>query len=111
MKNSARFLLLAAVAAIPLTAQMGGTPTTGSGGQTSVQANPGLGSGGGALGANTARPIYISGKVVIEDGSAVPPNVAIERICGGCACSPMRADFRRRRSAGSWSRSPVSGGW
>jgi tetratricopeptide (TPR) repeat protein len=83
MKNSARFLLLAAVAAIPLRAQMGGTPTTGSGGQTSVQANPGLGSGGGALGANTARPIYISGKVVIEDGSAVPPNVAIERICGG----------------------------
>jgi tetratricopeptide (TPR) repeat protein len=83
MKNSARFLLLAAVAAVPLAAQMGGTPTTGSGGQTSVQANPSLGSGGGALGANTARPIYISGKVVIEDGAAVSPNVAIERICGG----------------------------
>jgi tetratricopeptide (TPR) repeat protein len=83
MKNSARFVVLAAVATIPLAAQMGGTPTTGSGGQTSVQANPGLGSGGGALGANTARPIYISGKVMIEDGAAISPNVAIERICGG----------------------------
>src|SRR5580692_7073118 len=83
MKNSARFLLLGAVATVQLTAQMGGTPTTGSGGQTSVQANPGLGSGGGAMGANTSRPIYISGKVVIEDGSAVSPNVAIERLCGG----------------------------
>jgi tetratricopeptide (TPR) repeat protein len=83
MKNSARFLLLITVATIHLPAQMGGTPTTGSGGQTSVQANPGLGSGGGAMGANTTRPIYISGKVVIEDGATVSPNIAIERICGG----------------------------
>src|SRR5580704_1001020 len=83
MKNATRFLLLGAFATASLAAQMGGTPTTGSGGQTSVQANPNLGSGGGAMGANTSRPLYISGKVVIEDGSAVPPNITIERVCGG----------------------------
>jgi tetratricopeptide (TPR) repeat protein len=83
MKHSARFLLLGAITTVNLAAQMGGTPTTGSGGQTSVQANPNLGSGGGAMGANTARPIYISGKVVIDDGSVVPQNIVIERVCGG----------------------------
>jgi len=35
------------------------------------------------MGANTGRPIYISGKVVIEDGSPTSPNIAIERVCGG----------------------------
>jgi tetratricopeptide (TPR) repeat protein len=83
MKNFALFLLLGT---IHLYAQgMGGTtPTTGSGGQTSVQANPTLGSGGGAAAASTSRPIYISGKVVVQDGSAVS-QVTIERVCGGIA--------------------------
>jgi tetratricopeptide (TPR) repeat protein len=83
MKTSALFLLLGA---IQLNAQgMGGTtPTTGSGGQTSVQANPTLGSGGGAAAASTSRPIYISGKVVVQDGSAVS-QATIERVCGGIA--------------------------
>jgi TolA-binding protein len=81
MKYPALFLLLATV---PLTAQMTGTtPTTGSGGQTSVQANPNLGSGGGGS-ADGSRPIYISGKVLMQDGSAVS-DVTIERLCGGIA--------------------------
>lgn len=90
MKDSALFLLLGAVASVNLMAQVGGTggmggttPTTGGGGQTSVQANPNLGSGGGARGADMSRPIYISGKVVIEDGSPVPQNVTIQRVCSG----------------------------
>jgi len=100
MKSSARFLLFGAIATVNLTAQvMGGTtPTTGSGGQTSVQANPNLGSGGGAMGANTSRPIYISGKVVIEDGSAVPQNVTIERVCGGIAKTVAYTDSSGRFS-------------
>src|SRR5580704_8757509 len=98
MKNSTRFLLLGALATAHLTAQMGGTPTTGSGGQTSVQANPNLGSGGGAMGSNTTRPIYISGKVVIEDGSAVSPNIAIERVCGGISKTVAYADSNGRFS-------------
>src|SRR5580693_9808112 len=98
MKHSARFLLVGAITAANLTAQMGGTPTTGSGGQTSVQANPSLGSGGGALGANTSRPIYISGKVVIEDGSAVSPNITIERVCGGISKTVAYTDSNGRFS-------------
>jgi TolA-binding protein len=98
MKHSARFLLVGAITAANLMAQMGGTPTTGSGGQTSVQANPNLGSGGGAMGANTSRPVYISGKVVIEDGSAVPQNVTVERICGGISKPVAYTDSNGRFS-------------
>jgi tetratricopeptide (TPR) repeat protein len=84
MKYSALFLLLGAIATGKLTAQVtGATPTTGSGGQTSVQANPSLGSGGGAT-TNTSRSIYISGKVAMPDGSVVS-QVTIERVCGGIA--------------------------
>src|ERR1700728_2386129 len=96
MKHSTRFLVLGAVAVAHLTAQMGTTPTTGSGGQTSVQANPNLGSGGGAMGSNTSRPIYISGKVAIEDGSAVPQNVTIERVCSGIAKTVAYTDSNGR---------------
>jgi len=94
MKNWALFLLLGAIATANLTAQgMGGTtPTTGSGGQTSVQANPTLGSGGGARGVDASRPIYISGKVVIEDGSVLPQNVTIQRVCSGISTTVAYTD-------------------
>jgi tetratricopeptide (TPR) repeat protein len=98
MKHSARFLLLAAFATAHLAAQMGGTPTTGNGGQTSVQANPSLGSGGGAMGPNTGRLIYISGKVVMQDSSAVPQNVTIERVCSGISKTVAYADSNGRFS-------------
>jgi tetratricopeptide (TPR) repeat protein len=58
------------------------TPTTGAGGQTSVQANPANAAGGGrALDSN--RAVYISGKVIMADGTALPPNITIQRLCGG----------------------------
>jgi tetratricopeptide (TPR) repeat protein len=102
MRNSAVFLLLGALTTVNLTAQvsatgMGGTtPTTGSGGQTSVQANPSLGSGGGARGADVSRPIYLSGKVVIEDGSAGSQNVAIQRVCSGISKVVAYTDSKGR---------------
>ena len=84
MKYSAPLLLLGMISTGNLIAQVGGTggmggttPTTGSGGQTSVQANPNSGSG-------NSRPIYISGKVAMQDGSAVS-QINIERVCGGIA--------------------------
>ena len=84
MKNSTLLLLLGTIAGFNLAGQagstggMGGTtPTTGSGGQTSVQATPNSGSG-------SSRPIYISGKVALQDGSTVS-QVTIERVCGGIA--------------------------
>jgi tetratricopeptide (TPR) repeat protein len=95
MKSSLLFLLLGA---INLTAQVMGSPTTGSGGQTSVQANPGLGSGGGAMGADTSRPVYISGKLVMQDGSPVPQNVTIERVCGGISKTVAYSDSNGRFS-------------
>jgi tetratricopeptide (TPR) repeat protein len=97
MKNSALFLL-GAIATAKLLAQVSGggmggtTPTTGSGGQTSVQANPSLASGG--RGADVARPLYISGKVVIEDGSAVPENITIQRICSGISKTVAYTDSK-----------------
>jgi tetratricopeptide (TPR) repeat protein len=97
MNHSTRLILLGAVAAANLAAQvMGGTPTTGSGGQTSVQAIPNLGSGGGAMGATSARPVYISGKVTIDDGSASVQNVTIERVCGAIAKTVAYTDSSGR---------------
>lgn len=101
MRISVLFLLLQATAALPLGAQVGGgmggtTPTTGAGGQTSIQAIPNAGSGGGAMGADNARPIYISGKVVMEDGSVTPQNVAIERVCSGISKTVAYTDVHGR---------------
>src|SRR5579872_7271107 len=97
MKPMALFLL-GTLLAVPAAAQgMGGTsPTTGSGGQTSVQANPSLGSGGGARGPDTSRPVYISGKVVMEDGSPVMQNITIQRVCGGISQTVAYADSNGR---------------
>ena len=99
MRNAALFRLLlpGALATINLTAQVSGsgtTPTTGAGGQTSVQANPSLGSGGGARGTDTSRPLYISGKVVNEDGSKISQNFTIERVCSGSSKTVAYTDSK-----------------
>ncbi len=98
MGNSALLLLVGMLTAFHLRAQVGGmggaTPTTGSGGQTSVQANPNLGSGAGARGADTSRPIYISGKVVKQDGLPAEPNITIERVCSGISKTVAYTDAR-----------------
>lgn len=100
MRSSALWLLLGAITTANVMAQggMGGsTPTAGTGGQTSVQAPPGLGSGGGAR-IDPSRPVDVSGNVVIEDGSAVPRNVTIERVCGGISRTVAYTDSKGRFS-------------
>jgi tetratricopeptide (TPR) repeat protein len=83
MKYSALLFLFAGIAM----AQMAGTsPTTGSGGQTSVQATPTAGPAG-------PRPVYVSGKVTLQDGSVVP-QVNIERVCGGIAKTVAYTDSK-----------------
>jgi tetratricopeptide (TPR) repeat protein len=72
MPSAARLLLLGAIAILSLAAQAGGgigdsTPTT----------------GGGIRGPDTSRSLYISGKVVMQDGSPVLPNIAVQRVCSG----------------------------
>jgi tetratricopeptide (TPR) repeat protein len=96
MRNSALLPLLVGITAAFLPAQMGTTPTTGSGGQTSVQANPSLGSGGGAKGVDVSRPIYFSGKVAMEDGSPVLQNITIERVCSGISKTVAYTDSNGR---------------
>ena len=103
MKSPARFLLLGAIAILQLTAQVVGgigstTPTTGGGGQAGSQTNSGLGSGGGIRGGDTSRPIYISGKVVMQDGSLVLQNIAIQRVCGGISKTVAYTDSNGRFS-------------
>jgi tetratricopeptide (TPR) repeat protein len=96
MKLSAVFLLAFAAAQLSAQSGMGGTPTTGAGGQTSVQANPSLGNG--AHGPDTSRPINITGKVVIEDGSAPVQNITIERVCSGMSKTVAYTDPKGRFS-------------
>jgi TolA-binding protein len=86
MRISALFLIAGAISAVSFAGQAGAagglggmTPTAGNGGQTGAQPTPGLGS----RGVDVSRPIYISGKVAIEDGSPPPENVTIERVCSG----------------------------
>jgi tetratricopeptide (TPR) repeat protein len=99
MKSSMRFLLLGAMAILHLAAQVSGgtTPTTGGGGQTGGQTNSGLGSGGG-IRSDTSRPIYISGKVVMQDGSEVLPNITIQRVCSGISKTVAYTDSNGRFS-------------
>jgi tetratricopeptide (TPR) repeat protein len=96
MKTRGQFLLLGAIAVLNLQAQVSGgmggtTPTTGSGGQTSVQANP-------VRGSDNSRPVYISGKVAMQDGSVLLPNITIQRVCSGIARTVAYTDSNGRFS-------------
>jgi tetratricopeptide (TPR) repeat protein len=88
MKDGALFLLLGAIAAVNLAAQagMGGATPTPGGGTQSVQANP--------RGIDTPRPVYVSGKVVAEDGAPVTQNATIERVCGGISKTVAYTDTK-----------------
>lgn len=109
MSNRIALGLLFAVASVPtaMMAQEQGAqaPPAGGGGAPAPGGNTG---GGGGLGGNTRqpgngtgipttqpgidnrqqipdlpRPIFISGKVMLEDGTPPPDSVVIERVCGG----------------------------
>ncbi len=76
----------------------GTTPTISSGGQTTVSTNPNLGSSGAARNTDLARPVFISGKVVMQDGSPVPMNVNIQRVCSGVSRTVAYTDSGGRFS-------------
>jgi len=50
--------------------------------------------GSGPLTPSTRQPIYITGKVVMSDGSAPPDLVSIERFCGGSAHTETHTDAK-----------------
>jgi tetratricopeptide (TPR) repeat protein len=47
-----------------------------------------------AKSAGMTRPIYISGKVVLDDGAPLPQNVTIERICSGISRTVAYTDTK-----------------
>ena len=91
---------LAALAAGTLSAQVGGgmggaSPPAG-GTQAGVQTNPG--SAGASRTPEVPRTIYLSGKVAMQDGSPVPRDVTIQRICSGVTHTVAYTDSRGRFS-------------
>ena len=120
MKNAVLFLLFAAVTATGLHAQAGssgagtstsGTSGSGGGATTGGTAGGGTGTGTPSIGRvpsqsqpntatnpnqslNVQRPIFISGKVMMDDGSPIPPNVVIQRVCGGNPRSAAYTDTK-----------------
>ncbi len=93
-----RFLTFSAVALLtvavhPAFAQKGGS-SGGSGGGTSAGSPGAIGSPNRTLGSIpnsslgssntvTQRPIFLSGKVMFDDGTQASPDIRIERVCGG----------------------------
>ncbi len=86
MTRLARFLLLGSLSVFPLFAQ---STASGMSGQNTGQVVQPVGSGG---------TIYISGKVAMEDSSAVPQGVTIQRICGGVSKTVAYTDTAGRFS-------------
>ena len=91
--------------------QIGSSPgnTSGGPGRANTPTNTGttgglgsvgsLGSSGmGSMGGVGDRPIYISGKVTLSDGAALPEPVKIERICGGATRVATHTDMKGRFS-------------
>jgi len=75
----------------------GTTPTPGSDGHISGTLNPNVSSAGGAgRPIDIARPVFISGKVVMQDGSPVPMNVTIQRVCSGISRTVAYTDASGR---------------
>lgn len=101
MRASLELAMAASLAILPLTAQQTGTGAgAGAGGATTGPGGATTGPGGATTGrpGNTSpfpgqdqqnrfpemqRPIFLSGKVVLDDGTAPPEPVNIERMCNG----------------------------
>jgi tetratricopeptide (TPR) repeat protein len=124
----ARQLLVVAIATVSAAAAPGqeqGAPAAGGGGGAAGGAGGNTGGGAGGVGgggigtrppANTPqqpgldprqqqqqfpeipRPIFISGKVMLEDGTPPPDSVTIERVCGGIARPEGYTDSKGRFS-------------
>ena len=76
MKRLAFVAFTGFVTVIPVFGQSTTTPGN-QGGQANMSSAPGE--------PGSLHPAYISGKVLMQDGTPVPQNVTIQRICGGVA--------------------------
>jgi tetratricopeptide (TPR) repeat protein len=71
-----------------------GSPTRGT---SSTGSLPGPGNGTTGIGTNP-RTIFLSGKVVMDDGTPPNPNIRIERVCGGIPRLETHTDNKGRFS-------------
>ncbi|MEP6716648.1 MAG: tetratricopeptide repeat protein, partial [Terriglobia bacterium] len=117
MKYAACFVL-AVFSGSAVWAQATGTaPSAGTGGGAAPGAGGSTATGGttapsvgrpGAAQPNTApnvtqptplqQPIFLSGKIIVDDGSPIPVNTTIQRVCNGVASSVAYADSKGRFS-------------
>jgi tetratricopeptide (TPR) repeat protein len=67
-----------------------GSPTRGTIGSSSPSSTSGIG--------GSVRPIFLSGKVIFDDGSPANSNIRIERICGGSPRLESHTDSKGRFS-------------
>lgn len=89
MTNAVRFLLLVALASASLIAQKPGGGNPGGNTPPSTAPNPGIGRQPSPTtlppqengNVEPQVPIFLSGKVVMDDGSVPPPNIPIQRVC------------------------------
>src|ERR1700690_4194672 len=83
-----RVVLLGGVSTLAIQAQgSGGLPTQLPGGQPLSSA------GVSPTGVDGSRPVYISGKVLMQDGLPVPQGVTIQRVCSGIAKTVAYTDL------------------
>jgi tetratricopeptide (TPR) repeat protein len=114
MRNAVPVLLLSAFTVTSAFAQAGAAGST-TGGSTGAGGAPSTGAGAGAsapgrsigpavpqtpttnqnqTAPNIQRTIFISGKVMMDDGSPIPSNIVIQRLCNGNARSVAYADSK-----------------
>ncbi|MBV8072604.1 MAG: tetratricopeptide repeat protein [Acidobacteriaceae bacterium] len=77
---------------------LGGAGTRGTTGSIPGLPGTGVGSTAPNTGPPYTRPIFLSGKVVFDDGSPVNANIRIERVCGGNVRLEAHTDSKGRFS-------------
>lgn len=88
--------LAAGITIVAASGQIGGG--TGISGRAGASTNPSSTANSGGFGNTTLsqHPIYVSGKVVLSDGAALPEPVKIERVCTTAIRSAAHTDLKGR---------------
>jgi tetratricopeptide (TPR) repeat protein len=113
MKHLGKLTILWAAAGVLALAQTKGGGTTGNGGSTGTVTTTSSGNRGTTSTPTNNNPnlenqraIFISGRVMLEDGTTPPDRVAIERVCGGGiyreAYTDSKGYFNFQLGANNW---------
>lgn len=109
MKKTGLLVLVAALTVGTAAGQSTGAGSTGTSGSSTTTnggssnspspvKTPSIGStpstSGNSQNTSNPRPVFLSGKVMMDDGSPIPMNVVIQKVCGGAARSVAYTDSR-----------------